>query len=68
MSKKPTDPMHQRIIQGTRAGSALAVERARQTGTPLVVWRDGRVQEVSPHDVKLPRDAKSGQIFSDKTR
>jgi hypothetical protein len=24
------------------------VERAKQTGTPIVVWKDGRVTELSP--------------------
>jgi hypothetical protein len=27
----------------------------RQLGVPLVIWRDGKVVEVSPWEVKLPR-------------
>ncbi|MGB9152701.1 MAG: hypothetical protein WCD70_06405 [Alphaproteobacteria bacterium] len=56
MTKNPKDPMHQRVILGTNAGGAAAVERARQTSTPLVVWRDGRVREVSPDDPSLRRN------------
>lgn len=50
----------QRIVQGTIASGRIAVERARQTGTPLVVWRDGRVQEIWPDDPSLT-EAKSGK-------
>ena len=53
MTKPPKDPMHQRVILGTNAGGAAAIERARQTSTPLVVWRDGHVREVLPDDASL---------------
>ncbi len=68
MTKKPTDLTHQRIVLGTNAGGALAVDRARQTGTPLVVWRDGRVQEVSPDNALRSRDAKTGEFVPHKDR
>lgn len=28
--------------------AAKVVERAKQTGTPVIIWRDDRVSEVSP--------------------
>lgn len=31
-----------------------AIERARQTGTPVVIWKDGRVQHVPPDEMVLP--------------
>jgi hypothetical protein len=31
-----------------------AREVARQHGTPLVIWRDGRVCEVDPNDLSEP--------------
>lgn len=31
-----------------RRAAGKVVERARQFGTPIVTWRDGRVVEVSP--------------------
>jgi hypothetical protein len=36
-----------------RAGQR-AREVARQHGTPLVIWRDGRVCEVDPNDLSEP--------------
>jgi len=56
MTKNPKDPMHRRVILGTNAGGEAAIERARRTSTPLVVWRDGRVREVSPDDPSLRRN------------
>lgn len=32
------------------------VLRHRQQGIPLIVWKDGRVVEVSAHDVELPSE------------
>jgi len=53
MNDLPKDPIHRRIVQGTSAARAVAIERARQTGTLLVVWRDGKVIEISPDDPSL---------------
>jgi len=43
---------------GTKANAAFrqaawsVIERARQTGTPVILWEDGRVVERSPVDVE----------------
>lgn len=34
-----------------RKVATKVVEIARQTGTPVIVWKDGRVQEVSPDQI-----------------
>lgn len=31
------------------------VERAKQTGTPVIVWKDNRVSEVSPDHLPNPQ-------------
>jgi hypothetical protein len=33
------------------------LERARRTGTPVVLWQDDQVQLVSPDEVKMRRSA-----------
>lgn len=53
MTQKPQDPMHQQIILGTTASGTVAIERARRAGTPLVVWRDGKIKEIPPDDPSL---------------
>jgi len=34
-----------------RQAASKIVQRAKQTGTPLVVWEEGHVKEVSPDKV-----------------
>ncbi len=51
MANNPLDPVHQRIVLGTKASAAAAAERALQTATNLVVWRDNRVVEISPNEL-----------------
>ena len=46
-----------------KQAAVKAIERARQTGTPLIVWEDGMVKEVSPdalesEEVRTRRKAK----------
>jgi hypothetical protein len=33
------------------------IQRHRQLGVPLAIWRGGQVVEVSPQSVELPADA-----------
>ena len=40
------------VAAAFRKASAQAVLRARQTGTPLIVWRDGRVQAIPPDEAE----------------
>ncbi|MBM3568848.1 MAG: hypothetical protein FJX46_08840 [Alphaproteobacteria bacterium] len=37
------------------AARRKAILRHRQLGVPLVLWRDGRVIEIDPNRVPLPR-------------
>lgn len=64
------DPMSQELSREIgsiiRDGSAIdgailaarrrVIRRHRRLGVPLVIWRDGRVVEVSPESVELPTD------------
>lgn len=40
-----------------RKVATKVVEIARQTGTPVIVWKNGRVQEVSPDEIAEQRRA-----------
>jgi len=35
-----------------RQATAKIIERARQTGTPIIVWRDDRVTELSAEEAE----------------
>lgn len=38
------------------AARRRVIQRHRQLGLPLVIWRDGQVVEVPPESVELPAD------------
>ena len=44
------------IDQAIVAARRRVILRHRQLGIPLVIWRDGRVVEISPDSVDLPAD------------
>lgn len=47
------DEIIQKIDTGFPSIAHAAIEKARQTKTKLVVWRDGQVVEVDPDDVSI---------------
>jgi len=52
MNQTSTDETIQKIDTGFLAVVHAAVEKARQTKTKLVVWRDGKIVEVDPDEVE----------------
>jgi hypothetical protein len=43
----------QTIVTGVSASTTHAVETALRTNTGVVIWRDGKVVEISPHDPSI---------------
>ena len=52
MSRISTYEIIQKIDKGFPAVALAAIEKARQTKTKLVVWRDGKIVEIDPNEVK----------------
>ena len=67
MSARPSRDIASIIRDGTAIDRAIVaaqrrvIQRHRQLGVPLVIWRDGRVVEVSPDSVELPGDMPTGK-------
>jgi hypothetical protein len=55
MTDMSLDPVHQKIVLAMAVAATNAVERAKQTGTKLVIWRDNHVVEIDPNNVELPK-------------
>lgn len=53
MIQLSTDETIHKIDTGFPAVAQAAVEKARQTKTKLVVWRDGKVVEIEPEEASL---------------
>jgi hypothetical protein len=66
--KKADDTsMSSKVDAAFRQAAAKVVQRAKQTGTPVILWEDGRVKEVPPEQVELTtREAKSDDSESDE--
>ena len=47
-----------------RQAAAKVVERARQTGTPVIVWERGQVAEHSAEELGGAKGAKGTLLFS----
>ena len=49
MTKK-RDILSENIDAAFRESAADVIRRAKETGTPVVIWEDGRVKHVSPDE------------------
>ena len=63
MSLRPSRDTERDIRDGTLIDRAIVaahrrvIQRHRQLGVPLVIWRGGQVVEVPPDSVELPAQA-----------
>jgi hypothetical protein len=53
MAKVRMDSMRQKVEAAFEKVAAQVVLKARQTGTPVIVWEDGRVKALSPEAFEL---------------
>ncbi len=66
MSARSSRDIASIIRDGTAIDRAIVaarrrvIQRHRQLGVPLVIWRDGMVVEVAPDSVDLPDDTPTG--------
>lgn len=67
MSQRPSRDIASIIREGTAIDQAIVAARRRvilrhrQLGIPLVIWRDGRVVEVSAESLDLPGDGRDAK-------
>lgn len=63
MSRRPSRDTEAALRDGAAIDRAIVaarrrvIQRHRQLGVPLVIWRGGQVVEVPPESVELPADA-----------
>jgi hypothetical protein len=54
MSAKIGNKLTEKANAAFRQAAAKVVERARQTGTPVIVWEKGQVMEYSGEELERP--------------
>ena len=52
--KRDDDSLTEKANAAFRQAAAKVIERARQTGTPIIVWEEGRVIERSCEELEQP--------------
>ena len=51
-SEKDT-PMVEKVDGAIRQAAKKVLERAKQTGTPVVIWEDDQIKEVPPEKMEM---------------
>jgi hypothetical protein len=54
--KSRDDTLTEKANAAFRQAASKVIERARQTGTPVIVWEEGRVIERTCEDLERPPD------------
>jgi hypothetical protein len=67
--KKTPEPLSTAVVEAAlRRAFEKAVCTAKQTGTPIILWEDGRVREISVEEWEARRtDQADGAAGSGKT-
>ena len=50
---KDDGPLSNKANAAFQQAATKIIERAKQTGTPVVVWEEGQVKEVPPEEASL---------------
>lgn len=51
-SKSSGHELNAKIDAAFRHAAAKVIQQARFTGTPIIIWRDNRVTEISPDEAE----------------
>ena len=68
MSEYTGDELTQMANAAFRRAAAKVIERARQAGTPVIIWENGRIVERSPDELEplLMQDSPAPASTTDK--
>lgn len=58
--KKPRSQSIEKLAEAAFEQAAeVVIDRARRTGTPVILWKDGRVHTVKPEETEFARKSKA---------
>jgi hypothetical protein len=60
MSSETQKPLTEKANAAFRRAAAKVIERARRTGTPVIVWEQGLVRELSVEELERQHSAGGG--------
>lgn len=53
--------LSEKVDAAFRASATTVIERAKQTGTPVIVWEAGHIREVPSDLLELPGEQTAGK-------
>ena len=59
MKKKPAHPLTKLADAAFRQAAKKIIKRAKESGTPVIIWEDGEVKRVDPRTIKMGRRKKN---------
>jgi hypothetical protein len=65
--KRGNDSLTEKANAAFRQAASKVIERARQTGTPVIVWEEGRVIERSCEELEQPPPRKPSKTRASRT-
>lgn len=70
MAYELKNAFHRKILQAALAGQSAAIEKAKLTNTPLVIWHNGKMKKISADGIARARGKKvavCAKIFKTKS-
>lgn len=52
----PDKSLSEKALEAMKAASREAIQVAKRTGTPVIIWRDGKIVRANPDDLLLLED------------
>jgi len=59
MTKATENPLAKMVDGALRQAAKMVVKRAEESGTPVIIWKDGEVKRVDPRKTQKPRKLKT---------
>jgi hypothetical protein len=67
-SPAPQGPLREEALQALRDSVGTVIAEHKRFGIPLVIWRDGKVVEISPEEAEAEYLAAKAQAEAAQTR
>lgn len=62
---KSTQELTELAQAAFKQAAKKVIERARQTGTPVILWEDGKIKEVAPESIVLDQNEPLDEVHGD---
>jgi hypothetical protein len=59
MKKPPENRLTKLAEAAFRQAAQKVIKRAKESGTPVIIWEDGQVKRVEPRNTRITRKRKS---------